>query len=131
MSALGFRVELQKLINRESRENGSNTPDFILTEYLAQCLVAFDLAVQARDRYYGRPFHSFEKPAHSPADVANSREAAAAADGIHQSRPDSAETLGVMDQPAGECAAHETSETNSSTNAPSGANRDVSTGIEP
>ena len=54
MSALHFRVELEKLINRESRENGSNTPDFILAEYLAQCLAAFDLAVQAREQWYGR-----------------------------------------------------------------------------
>lgn len=61
MSALGFRVELEKLINRESRENGSNTPDFILAEYLAQCLVAFDHAVQARERHYGRPFHLLDK----------------------------------------------------------------------
>jgi hypothetical protein len=62
MSALGFRVELQKLINRESRENGSDTPDFILAEYLARCLDAFDHAVQYRERHYGRTCGSTKNP---------------------------------------------------------------------
>lgn len=48
-----FRRELQHLINRESAENGSHTPDFILAEYLEGCLRAFDAAVGARDRWYG------------------------------------------------------------------------------
>lgn len=43
-----FRKELEKLINRYSRENGSQTPDFILAAYLADCLVAFDRAVNQR-----------------------------------------------------------------------------------
>ena len=49
-----FRKELESLINRHSKENGSNTPDWILAEYLDHCLVAFDLAVQAREIWYGR-----------------------------------------------------------------------------
>lgn len=49
-----FRKELQKLINRESMENGSNTPDFLLAEYLADCLAAFDRVVSAREKWYGR-----------------------------------------------------------------------------
>ncbi len=49
-----FRLELQRLINRHSRENGSNTPDFILAEYMAKCLAAFDAAVTAREEWYGR-----------------------------------------------------------------------------
>jgi hypothetical protein len=50
-----FRRELQAIVNRYSRENGSNTPDFILAEYLNTCLTAFDEAVNAREKWYGRP----------------------------------------------------------------------------
>lgn len=49
-----FRKKLQSLINEVSKENGSDTPDFILAEYLNDCLVAFDRAVVARERWYGR-----------------------------------------------------------------------------
>lgn len=47
-----FEIELQGLINKHSRENGSNTPDFILAEYLNDCLKAFDYAVRGRERWY-------------------------------------------------------------------------------
>jgi hypothetical protein len=50
-----FRKDLQALMNRHSMENGCNTPDFILAEYLDRCLAAFDLAVNARETWYGRP----------------------------------------------------------------------------
>ena len=43
-----FRKELETLINKNSLENGSNTPDFILAEYLENCLKAFDYAVLQR-----------------------------------------------------------------------------------
>lgn len=43
-----FRKELETLINKHSMENGSNTPDFILAEYLESCLKAFDLALSKR-----------------------------------------------------------------------------------
>lgn len=48
-----FRSELQSLINRNSKENGSNTPDFILAEFLNSCLAAFDAGVNARQKWYG------------------------------------------------------------------------------
>jgi hypothetical protein len=48
-----FRPQLESLLNRNCMENGSNTPDFILAEYLRQCLVAFDQATTARDAWYG------------------------------------------------------------------------------
>jgi hypothetical protein len=54
MSAQGFRYNLETLLNKESRENGSNTPDFLLAEYLMECLTAFDKAVNAREGWYGR-----------------------------------------------------------------------------
>jgi hypothetical protein len=46
-----FIKELQELINKYSMENGSNTPDFILAEYLRDCLVAFDKAVHVREEW--------------------------------------------------------------------------------
>lgn len=55
MSAkIAFRIELEKLINQCSMESASNTPDFILAEYLTGCLTAFDQAVQQRENWYGR-----------------------------------------------------------------------------
>ena len=51
---MGFRSELELAINRYSQENGSNTPDHILAEYLQNCLVAFDTAVNARERWHDR-----------------------------------------------------------------------------
>lgn len=50
----GLRHEIEQAVNRVSAENGSNTPDFILADYLVSCLAAFDRAVQARERHYGR-----------------------------------------------------------------------------
>jgi hypothetical protein len=50
-----FQEELEKLINRHSMENGSNTHDFILAEYLKGCLLGFDRAVIARDRQMPHP----------------------------------------------------------------------------
>ncbi len=49
-----FRAELEALINKHSMENGSNTPDFILADFLRGTLANFDLAVKARERWYGR-----------------------------------------------------------------------------
>lgn len=49
-----FRSELSSLLNKCCRENGSNTPDFILAEYLGDCLRAFDVASRAREKWYGK-----------------------------------------------------------------------------
>jgi len=47
-----FRKQLEVLINQNSLENGSNTPDFILAEYLENCLKAFDYAILQRTSWY-------------------------------------------------------------------------------
>ncbi len=52
-SADDFRQELEILINKANVENGSNTPDFLLAEYLMDCLRAFDKATRSRDMWYG------------------------------------------------------------------------------
>jgi len=46
--------EIETAINKYSAENGSDTPDFILAEYLIGCLNAFDIALTAREKWYGR-----------------------------------------------------------------------------
>lgn len=49
-----FTKELEHLINCKSLENGSNTPDFMLAEFLSQVMAAFDTTVNAREKWYGR-----------------------------------------------------------------------------
>ena len=72
--------DLKTLINQHSMENGSNTPDFILTnfldeclaafyqcakfnkkplqaEYIVMCLKAFNKASRAREKWYGKSLH--------------------------------------------------------------------------
>ena len=46
-----FRVELTKLLNSHSKENGSNTPDFILANYLIGVMDVYDLTVRRRDEW--------------------------------------------------------------------------------
>ena len=53
-AAMNFENELQAIINRYSQENASNTPDFILAQYLVGCLAAWNTAVQQRETWYGR-----------------------------------------------------------------------------
>lgn len=48
-----FRKELQELLNRHSMENGCDTPDFLLADYLIGCLAAFNSAVNQRATWYG------------------------------------------------------------------------------
>ena len=48
-----FKKELEQLINRHSLENGSDTPDFILAEFLVDCLLAVNKMVNRRDEWYG------------------------------------------------------------------------------
>lgn len=47
-----FEKELEHLINRHSMENDSNTPDFLLSSYLKDCLDAYNRATKARDIWY-------------------------------------------------------------------------------
>jgi hypothetical protein len=55
-----FFDELKDLLNRCSMENESNTPDFILAEYLLDCLRAFEKASKDREQWYGQAL----KPGH-------------------------------------------------------------------
>jgi hypothetical protein len=53
MSALAD--EIAAVLNRHSRENESDTPDFILADYLTNALLAFERAVVRREEWHGRP----------------------------------------------------------------------------
>lgn len=45
--------EIEELINTHSRDQVSNTPDFILAEYLMECLKTFEMITQKRERWFG------------------------------------------------------------------------------
>ena len=45
--------DLAAVLNAHSRENESDTPDFLLAEYLLGCLAAYEKAARARDKWYG------------------------------------------------------------------------------
>lgn len=49
-----FKKELESLINRYSIENDSDTPDFILANYLTMCLENYNTTIQSRETWYGR-----------------------------------------------------------------------------
>ena len=49
-----LQTAIEHAINCASAENGSDTPDFILAEYLIGCLAAYDRALVAREKWYGR-----------------------------------------------------------------------------
>lgn len=47
-----FRSELKQMLNRHSMDNGTNTPDFILADYMIRCLDNFTETTQAREKWY-------------------------------------------------------------------------------
>lgn len=49
-----LRQELRELLNRHSRENRSDTPNFILADYMMGCLTMFENVVQRREKWHGR-----------------------------------------------------------------------------
>jgi len=46
--------DLASVLNRHCIENESNTPDFILADYLRACLSAFKEASRRREQWYGK-----------------------------------------------------------------------------
>jgi len=52
MNGTDFTRRLEELINEYSMENESNTPDFVLAEYLRKCMQNFAEATKARDKWY-------------------------------------------------------------------------------
>ena len=46
--------EIAEVLNINSRESVSNTPDYILAQCLMGCLTALETAIQQRETWYGR-----------------------------------------------------------------------------
>ena len=55
MKKTRLEIRIKECINTEGREQDSDTPDFILAEYLLACLDAFEMANNQREAHYGRP----------------------------------------------------------------------------
>jgi len=49
-----FKRDLRALINRHSVDNELQTPDFLLAEYVADCLIAYQKATLNRDKFLQR-----------------------------------------------------------------------------
>ena len=49
-----FSRDLESLINRYSKENESNTPDFLLANFMIGCMASFNNTVNAREAWHGR-----------------------------------------------------------------------------
>lgn len=64
-----FQEHLEHIINYYSQENGSDTPDFILAQYLNECLGVWNKNMQRREEWYGRPIHR-PKESHPFSDTA-------------------------------------------------------------
>ena len=48
-----FKKELESLINTYCMDTDSDTPDYILAEYMVSCLKAFNKATRERDAHLG------------------------------------------------------------------------------
>lgn len=55
MNVCLFRHKLEHLINECSMESGSNTPDYVLAEYLMDCLEAYEKVVRLRNYHSSAP----------------------------------------------------------------------------
>ena len=69
-----FRSKIEHLVNSCSMENGSDTPDYILAEYLTTCLMAFDRATNRRDVSAGRKTPTSESSLNKPAVIGRSEQ---------------------------------------------------------
>lgn len=72
MARSEFAKDLEQLINRHSMENGSNTPDFILAEFMMNALQSYERAIYQRTSWHGNqvckadPFVSSDPPKEKP-----------------------------------------------------------------
>lgn len=70
-----LRKDIQAAINRNNAESGSDTPDFILADYLLAVLSAYDNALARREAWYGMKMtithDDFRKTEHTTADAPN------------------------------------------------------------
>ena len=53
-----LKTRLAALLNEHSIEGMSDTPDFLLAEYLINCLDIYEKAIRARDKWFDfEPWH--------------------------------------------------------------------------
>ena len=64
--SMKLKMELGALLNKHSRENESNTPDYILALYMMNCLRSFEDAVKKREEWYGRTPDIIEREVELP-----------------------------------------------------------------
>ena len=57
---LDFEYDLSNLINHHNIDNDLNTPDFILANYIIDCLVAYNTTNKA-NKHWHRPVESASK----------------------------------------------------------------------
>ncbi len=56
----GLGEEIRAALNRHSAENGSDTPDFLLAEFLVGCLETWNRTTRKRDEWHGfSPFREY------------------------------------------------------------------------
>ncbi len=63
---MSFKQELTQLINKYNHESVSNTPDFILAEYLYNCLFLLDSTIIARIEWKHGPGAMLERDSNVP-----------------------------------------------------------------
>lgn len=56
-SSVAIEREIAAVLNRHCAENGSNTPDWLLAQFLLSSLAAFNDVMQKRVEFYGRDTH--------------------------------------------------------------------------
>jgi len=54
MNIIQFQKELTGLINKHSLENESNIPDFIISQFLIDCLLSFNTSYKSNEKWNGR-----------------------------------------------------------------------------
>ena len=47
-----LRTEIKELLNKYSRENISDTPDYVLRDYLWDCLKSYERAIEQRRHWF-------------------------------------------------------------------------------
>lgn len=48
-----FEKELEQILNRHNKDNDTQTPDFILAQYLLSCMEAYRTAQRMRQKWFG------------------------------------------------------------------------------
>jgi hypothetical protein len=74
-----FRKELTELINKHSIDTATNTPDYILADYMIKCLGAFDHAVN-----YKKSEETLGEPASANTDNAVTQESITTTEPMHR-----------------------------------------------